>query len=230
MRRHGPTRLSRRPATQAVLGTILGGFLLAAGIPSAAQQAGAAPTADPRATPATPATPAGTAGAPLLEPYRFNARERTSRALAAWEKGRPEDAVAPLDSALRLQPGDPLVEFNAGTAHLGAKQPTRAFRPRTPAARSMPTRVRCARSPIWATPSAISSSRCGCSKNSNVSRNSSRKTSRTTRPRISSRSSRAARARARIRSRSPNRSSRRRATPGNRPQSVPCRSFRISRT
>ena len=90
MRRRGPTRLSRRPATQAVLGTILGGFLLAAGVPSAAQQAGAAPTADPRAT---PATPAGTAGAPLLEPYRFNARERTSRALAAWEKGRPEDAV-----------------------------------------------------------------------------------------------------------------------------------------
>ena len=126
MRRPGPTRLSRRPATQAVLGTILGGFLLAAGVPSAAQQAGAAPTADPRATPATPATPAGTAGAPLLEPYRFNARERTSRALAAWEKGRPEDAVAPLDSALRLQPGDPLVEFNAGTAHLGAKQPDAA--------------------------------------------------------------------------------------------------------
>ena len=65
-------------------------------------------------------------GAPVLEPYRFNPRERTARALAAWEKGRIEDAVAPLDSALRLQPGDPLVEFNAGTAHLGANRPDAA--------------------------------------------------------------------------------------------------------
>ena len=70
---------------------------------------------------ATPA--AASPGAPVLEPYRFNPRERTARALAAWEKGRIEDAVAPLDSALRLQPGDPLVEFNAGTAHLGANRP-----------------------------------------------------------------------------------------------------------
>ncbi len=62
----------------------------------------------------------------MLESYRFNPRERTSRAIAAWEKGRIEDAVAPLDSALRLQPGDPLVEFNAGTAHLGANQPDAA--------------------------------------------------------------------------------------------------------
>ena len=62
----------------------------------------------------------------MLEPYRFNARERTARALAAWEKGRPEETVAPLDSALRLQPGDPLVEYNAGTAHLAASQPDAA--------------------------------------------------------------------------------------------------------
>ena len=86
----------------------------------AAQSATGAQAAAPG--PATAAAPAGPPGAPLLEPYRFNARERTSRALSAWEKGKPEDAVAPLDSALRLQPGDPLVEFNAGTAHLGARQ------------------------------------------------------------------------------------------------------------
>ncbi len=64
----------------------------------------------------------GSRAAPILEPYRFNARERTARALAAWEQGRSQEAVAPLDSALRLRPGDPLVEYNAGTAHLGAKQ------------------------------------------------------------------------------------------------------------
>ena len=92
--------------------------------PAAAQAAGAAPSSGTTAGPAPAAAgAAGAAGAPRFEPYRFNARERTARALAAWEKGKPEDAVAPLDSALRLQPGDPLVEFNAGTAHLGAKQP-----------------------------------------------------------------------------------------------------------
>ncbi len=91
--------------------------------PAAAQAAGAAPNAGTTAGQAPAAAgSAGASGAPLLEPYRFNARERTARALAAWGKGKPEDAVAPLDSALRLQPGDPLVEFNAGTAHLGAKQ------------------------------------------------------------------------------------------------------------
>lgn len=92
--------------------------------PVAAQASAAAPDSSTTSGPAPVA--AGAAGAPLLEPYRFNARERTTRALAAWGKGKPEDAVAPLDSALRLKPGDPLVEFNAGTAHLGAKQPDAA--------------------------------------------------------------------------------------------------------
>lgn len=81
------------------------------------------------ATPAPASTLAAddpSPGVPVLEPYRFNPRERTARALAAWEKGRIADAVAPLDSALRLQPGDPLVEFNAGTAHLGANRPDAA--------------------------------------------------------------------------------------------------------
>ncbi|MEO8197927.1 MAG: tetratricopeptide repeat protein [Thermoanaerobaculia bacterium] len=97
---------------------------LAWGVPATAQPASTAP--DARTTSAPAPVPAGAAEAPLLEPYRFNARERTARALAAWGKGKPEDAVAPLDSALRLQPGDPLVEFNAGTAHFGANQPDAA--------------------------------------------------------------------------------------------------------
>jgi Ca-activated chloride channel family protein len=96
-----------------VAGGLLGGFI--AGI------AGAQLATAPPASGALPASSAA-ASAPALEPYRFNPRERTARALAAWEKGRPEDAVGPADSALRLQPGDPLVEYNAGTAHLGAQQ------------------------------------------------------------------------------------------------------------
>jgi Ca-activated chloride channel family protein len=76
----------------------------------------ATPAAEPAAAPAASPSPA-----PAFEAYRFNARERTARALAAWQKGRPEEAVEPLDTALRLAPGDPLAEYNAGTAHLGAR-------------------------------------------------------------------------------------------------------------
>jgi Ca-activated chloride channel family protein len=102
------------------------GASLARAQSSAAAPAGAA-TAVPATAPASaPLAGDPSPGAPVLESYRFNPRERTSRALAAWEKGRIEDAVAPLDSALRLRPGDPLVEFNAGTAHLGANQPDAA--------------------------------------------------------------------------------------------------------
>ena len=95
--------------------------LRAAGAPAAAQAAAGTPPGGPGIP-----TPPATQGAPVLEPYRFNARERTARALAAWQKGRPEETVAPLDSALRLRPGDPLVEYNAGTAHLAASQPDAA--------------------------------------------------------------------------------------------------------
>lgn len=101
---------------------ITAGLALAAASSPQALAAGGAP---PPESPVDAA--AGTSqAAPMFEPYRFNARERTARALAAWEKGRPEDAVPPLDTALRLQPGDPLVEYNAGTAHLGANQPDAA--------------------------------------------------------------------------------------------------------
>ena len=93
---------------------LLGG--LAVSTPAGAQSSAVSPQDNSSAS----------ADAPALEPYRFNARERTARALAAWEKGRLADAVAPLDTALRLQPSDPLIQFNAGTAHLGASQPDAA--------------------------------------------------------------------------------------------------------
>ena len=119
MSRPGIAASSRRPnlAASTVLVLVAGGILggLLPGV------AGAQPATAPPASGAPPA-PSAAASAPALEPYRFNPRERTARALAAWEKGRPEDAVGPADSALRLQPGDPLVEYNAGTAHLGAQQ------------------------------------------------------------------------------------------------------------
>ncbi len=61
--------------------------------------------------------------APPLERWRFNARERTARGLAAWQQEKPAEAVGALDSALRLRPDDPLASFNAGTARLAASAP-----------------------------------------------------------------------------------------------------------
>lgn len=61
--------------------------------------------------------------APPLERWRFNARERTARGLAAWQQEKPAEAVGALDSALRLRPDDPLASFNAGTARLAAGAP-----------------------------------------------------------------------------------------------------------
>jgi tetratricopeptide (TPR) repeat protein len=116
----GTRRNAVGPASAGALTLALTLVLALVGAGSGLAQTAGSPPAS-AATPAAPPPPAATS-APPLEPYRFNARERTARALAAWEKGKPEDAVAPLDSALRLKPGDPLAEFNAGTAHLGARQ------------------------------------------------------------------------------------------------------------
>ena len=188
----GARRNAVGPASAGALTLVLA--LVGAGS-GLAQTAGSPPAS--AATPAAPPPPAATS-APPLEPYRFNARERTARALAAWEKGKPEDAVAPLDSALRLKPGDPLAEFNAGTAHLGARQSDAGtlleqaakhapadlaadalynlgnarLEAQDARARSTPTRARCGRSPINRTPSAISSSPCACSKSSRSNSNS----------------------------------------------------------
>ncbi|HKV07145.1 MAG TPA: tetratricopeptide repeat protein, partial [Thermoanaerobaculia bacterium] len=54
------------------------------------------------------------------ERWMYNPRERTAEAIDAWEAGTPEEAVAPAETALRLAPDDPEVQYNAGTANLAA--------------------------------------------------------------------------------------------------------------
>jgi Ca-activated chloride channel family protein len=54
------------------------------------------------------------------ERWMYNPRERTERSIEATRTGKSRDAVGPADTALRLAPADPLVQYNAGTAHLGA--------------------------------------------------------------------------------------------------------------
>ena len=51
------------------------------------------------------------------ERWLYNPRERVERAM---EEKDPKKAVGPSDTALRLAPNDPLVQYDAGTAHLGA--------------------------------------------------------------------------------------------------------------
>ena len=50
------------------------------------------------------------------ERWLYNPRERVEKAMEA----NPKEAVRPADTALRLAPDDPLVQYDAGTAHLGA--------------------------------------------------------------------------------------------------------------
>jgi len=60
------------------------------------------------------------------ERWLWNPRERTGRALTAYDKGDARRAQAPADTALRLAPGDPLTAYNDGTVHLGAGDRRRA--------------------------------------------------------------------------------------------------------
>ncbi len=53
----------------------------------------------------------------------WNARERTAAGRSALESGEKAQAVPAFDTALRLAPVDPVARFNAGTAHLEAKDP-----------------------------------------------------------------------------------------------------------
>lgn len=55
-----------------------------------------------------------------VERMLYNARERDAVALERYRQGDRKGAVKPADTALRLEPQDPLVGFNAGTAHLAA--------------------------------------------------------------------------------------------------------------
>lgn len=53
-----------------------------------------------------------------LDPWLHNPEERTRRAIGRTERGAPEDAVEPLDTALMLDPENPVSRYNAGTARL----------------------------------------------------------------------------------------------------------------
>ncbi|HEY0513660.1 MAG TPA: VWA domain-containing protein [Thermoanaerobaculia bacterium] len=55
-----------------------------------------------------------------VERWMYNPRERTERSIEAYGKGKPRDAVKPADTALRIAPKEPLVQYDAGTAHLAA--------------------------------------------------------------------------------------------------------------
>jgi Ca-activated chloride channel family protein len=52
----------------------------------------------------------------------WNPRERTGRAIEAWNGKNPEGAAEAAETALRLAPDDPRVQYNAGTAELGARR------------------------------------------------------------------------------------------------------------
>jgi tetratricopeptide (TPR) repeat protein len=58
-----------------------------------------------------------------VERWLWNPRERMNTAIAEERKNDPESrrrAVAAADTAVRLAPGDPLVQYDAGTVHLNA--------------------------------------------------------------------------------------------------------------
>lgn len=60
-----------------------------------------------------------------VERWLWNPRERMNRAIADSRKGDKDsrkDAVSAADTALRLAPNDPLVQYDAGTLHLGAEE------------------------------------------------------------------------------------------------------------
>jgi Tfp pilus assembly protein PilF len=88
----------------------------------------AAPPAPPTATTQQPATaPAPPSGpAPLAERLGWNARERTRAGIHDLKAGHSDAAARSLDTALRLDPADPLAEFNAGTGRLAAGRPDAA--------------------------------------------------------------------------------------------------------
>lgn len=56
-----------------------------------------------------------------VERWLWNPRERTGQAIREAGAGNPEGAAEDAATALRLAPGDPRVQYNAGTAELGAR-------------------------------------------------------------------------------------------------------------
>ncbi|MBW8877677.1 MAG: VWA domain-containing protein [Acidobacteria bacterium] len=64
-----------------------------------------------------------------VERWLYNPRERVERSLEAQQQGKPREAVPPANTALRLAPDDPLVQYDAGTARLGAGRGRQAVGP-----------------------------------------------------------------------------------------------------
>jgi Ca-activated chloride channel family protein len=71
-----------------------------------------------------------------VERWLYNPRERVERSLEAQKQGKPRQAVEPANTALRLAPDDPLVQYDAGTARLGAGRGRQAVRPLEKAAKA----------------------------------------------------------------------------------------------
>jgi Ca-activated chloride channel homolog len=55
-----------------------------------------------------------------IERWMYNPRERTERSIEAYRKGKAQEATGPADTAARLAPNDPTVQYDDGTVHLGA--------------------------------------------------------------------------------------------------------------
>jgi Ca-activated chloride channel family protein len=71
-----------------------------------------------------------------VERWMYNPKERVERSLEAQKQGKPRQAVEPANTALRLAPDDPLVQYDAGTARLGAGRGRQAVRPLEKAAKA----------------------------------------------------------------------------------------------
>jgi Ca-activated chloride channel family protein len=56
------------------------------------------------------------------ERWMYNPRERMERTIESYGRKQHREAVKTADTALRLAPGDPRVQYDAGTAHLAAGQ------------------------------------------------------------------------------------------------------------
>jgi Ca-activated chloride channel homolog len=109
---------------------------VSAKLASAALLAGALGMAFPFSLPwSAPHLPVG------LERWLYNPREQTNAAIADAQKSNPEShrrAVAEADTALRLAPQDPLVQYDAGTVRLTTGDPRGAVGPLEEAARKAP--------------------------------------------------------------------------------------------
>jgi tetratricopeptide (TPR) repeat protein len=68
----------------------------------------------------------------------YNPRERTGQVIDAYGKGEPREALEKAETALRIDPEDPAVQYNAGTAHLATGNERKAIALLEKAARDVP--------------------------------------------------------------------------------------------